>query len=58
MRTLATILVVLGAVGLVLGVVIVLLGLGSLGLLGPRVLASGAGLSLLLAIALLLLEKK
>ena len=57
MRTIATICVLLAAIGIVLGI-IARLGPGMIAGQGPRVLATGSGLFLLLAIALVLLGKK
>jgi len=58
MRTAAIICVVLAVIGIVLGIIARLGPAGMIAGQGPRVLATGSGLFLLLAIALLLLAGK
>ena len=57
MRMSAVVVTVIGVLGLILGV-IARIGSGTIAGHGARVFATGSGLCLLLAIVLLLLEKK
>ena len=58
MRKIAGTAIILGALGLVLGIVARVFSGGTIAGQGSRVFATGSGLCLLLAVALLLFEKK